>query len=263
MGRLEGKIAIVTGAASGIGEACAKVMASEGARVCVSDLNLEGAQLVAKEIRENGGEAFALRVDVSSPEQNTELVEETVSTYGGLHIAHLNAGTGAVGSVIDLSLEDWDRTMAVNLRGVFLGLQAAARAMVRGDGGSIVITSSAAGTGGVAMASPYSASKHGVIGLAKSAALDLAADGVRVNAVCPGVIETPPLRAMAERLVRRNKLPLGRAGTGDDVAHLVAFLASDEASYITGSVYSIDGGTGAGTNVVRSSASRDKEGTGQ
>lgn len=252
MGRLEGKVAIVTGAASGIGEASAKVMAAEGARVCVADVNLEGAQLVAKEICENGGEAFALRVDVASPEQNVSMVEETVNTFGGLHVAHLNAGTGAVGSVLDLSLDDWDRTMAVTLRGVFLGLQAAARAMVQGEGGSIVITSSAAGIGGVAMASPYSAAKHGVLGLAKSAALDLAAEGVRVNAVCPGVIETPPLRAMAERLVRKNKLPLGRAGTAEDVAHLVAFLASDDASYITGSVYSIDGGTGAGTHVVKS-----------
>jgi NAD(P)-dependent dehydrogenase (short-subunit alcohol dehydrogenase family) len=165
-----------------------------------------------------------------------------------VHIAHLNAGTGQHVGVLDYPLEDWDRTMAVNLRGVLLGLQEAGRAMLRAGGGSIIVTSSAAGLIGVAMSSAYSASKHGVLGLVKSAATELGPEGIRVNAICPGFIASNEgMRTLGEATDVGGRIPLGRAGESEDVANLVAFLAGDSASFITGSVYTIDGGRLAST----------------
>jgi NAD(P)-dependent dehydrogenase (short-subunit alcohol dehydrogenase family) len=245
---LSGKVAIVTGAGSGIGAASAATLAAQGARVCCVDINADDAGRTAEAIVSGGGEAFAVRADVASPDDNQAMVEQTTARYGAVHIAHLNAGTGQHVSVLEYPLEDWDRTMAVNLRGVLLGLQAAGRAMLRAGGGSIIVTSSAAGLIGVAMSSAYSASKHGVLGLVKSAATELGPEGIRVNAICPGFIASNEgMRKLGEATDVGGRIPLGRAGESEDVANLVAFLAGDSASFITGSVYTIDGGRLAST----------------
>jgi NAD(P)-dependent dehydrogenase (short-subunit alcohol dehydrogenase family) len=250
-GKLSGKVALVTGAASGIGRASALQLASDGARVACADLNAEGAESVAKEITRAGGEAFGLRLDVSDPADNQRAVDATVKRFGGLQLAHLNAGVAATSSVLDTTLEEWNRTIGINLSGVFYGLQVTARAIRDGrKGGAIVITSSDAGLrGGGAMGS-YCASKHGVLGLMKCAVADLSQFKIRVNAICPGVIDTPILGPL-----HKNKVftegplaaahPLGRVGQPEEIGRVVSFLLSEEASFVTGVALSIDGGLNA------------------
>ncbi|SPL89998.1 3-oxoacyl-[acyl-carrier protein] reductase [[Actinomadura] parvosata subsp. kistnae] len=238
---------VVTGAGSGIGAASAAALAARGARVCCADIDVGGAERTAEEITAAGGDAFGMRVDVTLPEDNEAMVRETIARYGAVHIAHLNAGTGESSSVLEYPLDAWDRTMAVCLRGVLLGLQATGRAMVEAGGGSIVVTSSTAGLVGVRMAAAYSAAKHGVLGLVRTAAMELGPKGIRVNAICPGFIASNDLmRKLGEERDVGSRFPLRRAGHSDEVANLVAFLAGDGASFISGGVYTIDGGWLAG-----------------
>jgi NAD(P)-dependent dehydrogenase (short-subunit alcohol dehydrogenase family) len=249
-GKLSGKVALVTGAASGIGQASARALAAEGARVACADLNAEGAEAVAKEIARAGGEAIGLRLDVADPDDNRRAVAATVKRFGKLQLAHLNAGVAATSNVLDTTLEEWNRTIAINLSGVFYGLQASARAIKDAGGGSIVITSSDAGLRGGGGMGSYCASKHGVLGLMKCAVGDLSQHKIRVNAVCPGVIDTPILGPLHKNKTFTEGLlaaahPLGRVGQPEEIGRVVAFLLSDDASFVTGVALSIDGGLNA------------------
>ncbi len=264
-GWLAGRVAIVTGGASGIGRASARALAREGARVCVADLNAEGAERVAKEIASAGGEAFGFAMDVSDLAQNEALVRETVERFGSLHVAFLNAGIAVPSTILAGDVDAWDRVVAVNLRGVFLGLRSVAPALIQTGGGAIVATASVAGLrGGVGMPSYY-ASKHGVVGLVKAAAAELAPHKIRVNAVCPGVIDTPILgplhgvKEFTEGVFARLHL-LNRVGQPEEVAELVVYLASDRAAFMTGGAYPIDGGITASITPVGASGRLDELG---
>ncbi len=246
----EGRVALVTGGASGIGRAVARLLAAEGARVCIADVDLAGAESVVKEIAEAGAEAFACPADVSRVEDNEAMVHRALERYGALHVAFLNAGVARHSSVLGGDVEVWNRVVAINLTGVYLGMRAVAKPMAEAGSGSIVATASVAGLiGGRGMPSYY-ATKHGVIGLVRSAASELARHGVRVNAVCPGVIDTPILGAHHGAEAVTQVLGAGhlvnRIGQAEEVAQVVSFLASDRASFVTASAYTVDGGmTGA------------------
>lgn len=240
------RVAVVTGGASGIGRAAALRLASEGARVCVADLDAGGALRVAKEIESAGGEAFACAGDCSTPETNDEIVRQTLDRFGALHIAYLNAGIARASAVRGGDLALWDEVIAVNLRGVYLGMRAVCEPMIAAGGGAIVCTASVAGLRGGRNMPSYYASKHGVVGLVKAAACELAPHAIRVNAVCPGVIDTPILgpahgvKPVTDVLGKSHLL--GRVGWPEEVAALVSFLAGEEAAFITGVAYPIDGG---------------------
>jgi NAD(P)-dependent dehydrogenase (short-subunit alcohol dehydrogenase family) len=247
MSDLTGHVALVTGAGSGIGAATATELAKAGAKVCCADLDESAAARVAEAISQSEGDAFAFAVDVADAAQNEAMVQAVIERFGALHIAHLNAGIHRVGRIIETTPEQWDSVLSVNLRGTFLGLKFAAPRIVESGGGSVIITSSGAGLLGSAGASAYTASKHGLLGLMKCASAELAPLGVRVNAICPGVIDTPilgPLHTQDEVLALRVGAhhPIGRVGKALEVAKLVVFLAGADASFITGSTIPVDGG---------------------
>ncbi len=243
---LTGRVALVTGAGSGIGEACAKTVAERGATVLVSDVDLERAERVAGEIVSAGGRAKADRTDVSDPHGVSEMVAAAVDAFGKLDVAVNNAGIGGPSApTAEYPLDGWRTVMSVNLDGVFYCTREEIRAMRERGRGSIVNMASILGAVGFANSVAYVAAKHAVVGLTKNAALEHADDGIRVNAVGPGFIRTPLLdENLDEQTLAAVAAmhPLGRLGTSQEVAELVAWLASDASSFVTGSYYPIDGG---------------------
>lgn len=243
---LQDKVALVTGAASGIGRAIALLYGREGARVVVSDLNPEAGEETVGLVRDAGGEARFVRTDVSDPEACARLVQELLSSYGRLDVACNNAGIGGEQNpTAEYSVEDWQRVIAVNLSSVFYCMKAQIPAMLQDGGGSIVNMASILGQVGFAGSPAYSAAKHGVVGLTKTAALDHSAQGVRVNVVGPGFIHTPMIEGLEHDadtqslLVERH--PIGRLGEPQEVAELVAWLSSDKAAFVTGAYIPVDG----------------------
>lgn len=252
MTRLEGKVAIVTGAASGIGAAAARIFAREGAAVVVADLNSEGGEKVAGECRSAGGRAVFQRADVAEEADVAALVARAEKEWGALHVCFANAGLGgALGPIEQTSVADWDRTQAVLLRSVFLAMKHSIPAIRRAGGGSIVSTASVAGLRGGAGPHAYSAAKAGVVNLTRSVALEVAKDRIRVNCICPGGINTPLIsnriggEAIAGQLLQAIQ-PLPLAGRPEDIAAMALFLASDDAAFVTGAAMVVDGGFTAG-----------------
>ncbi|HRN55507.1 MAG TPA: glucose 1-dehydrogenase [Agriterribacter sp.] len=245
MKSLQNKVAIVTGGGSGIGKAVSVLYAAEGAKVVVSDINEAQGNAVADEIKKSGGEAFFIKADTSGAEDNRKLVEQTVAKYGGLHIAVNNAGIGGpISPVGEYPVDGWDKTIAINLSGVFYGLRYQIPAILAAGGGSIVNMASILGKVGTKGSAAYVAAKHGVIGLTESAALEYAGQKIRINAVGPGYIKTPLLDSLDEATMKVlvELHPIGRLGTAEEVAELVLWLNSDKASFVTGAYYNVDGG---------------------
>jgi cyclopentanol dehydrogenase len=244
MGRLDGKVAVITGAARGQGETEARLFAREGARVVLTDVLVELGQQVATSICASGNEAMFLQLDVSNSDEWQEVVRHTVQTYGRLDMLVNNAGIAQRGGLESTSIEDWDRVMDINVRGVFLGMKYAIPAMLQSGGGSVINVSSTSGIVGFPGGTAYHAAKGGVRLLTKVTAAEYARRGIRVNSIHPGIIETPMTDNMApERLqLLLDRTPMGRKGTPMEIAYGVLFLASDESSFMTGAELVIDGG---------------------
>lgn len=248
---LQGKVAIVTGGASGIGRASAIKLAAAGAQVIVSDLNQQGGQETIAMIHDAGGEAIFTRCDVTKAHDVQAMVDLAVQTYGRLDIALNNAGVGGMMQVVhEVNESTWDFVMNVNLKGVWLCMKYQIPQMLASEGGSIINVASLAGLVGFRGNAPYSASKFAVIGLTKSAALEYATKGIRVNAICPGFVETPMVTTMVEEVPQmqstvQRSAPMRRLGRPEEIADMVVFLADDTASFITGQAIALDGGASA------------------
>jgi NAD(P)-dependent dehydrogenase (short-subunit alcohol dehydrogenase family) len=250
MGRVAGKIAIVTGGASnpGLGRATAIALGREGAKVVITDVNLEGAEQTAADIRAAGGTAMAMHQDVTSEPVWQEIINTTVSTYGRLDILVNNAGIAVLKPMADLTLADFNRQIEVNLTSVFLGCKNAMAQMKKNGGGSIVNLSSVAGLVGLATCSAYSASKGGVRLMTKCIAVEGGPDNIRCNSVHPGVIWTNMQaaavagRGQAAPEAGPSRIPLGRVGQPDDIANCILYLSSDESNYVTGAEFTVDAG---------------------
>lgn len=246
---LDGKVTLVTGAASGIGRATAIAFANAGARaVVIADIDDEGLDETAQMVRNSGADALPVKTDVSRASDVENMVEKAIAAFGRLDCAFNNAGIeGVMAPTAEITEQNWDRTLDINLKGVWMCMKAELPHLLAADGGSIVNCSSVFGLVGFQGVGAYAASKHGMIGLTKSAALDYAQTGVRINAVCPGVIQT----AMVDRAVAANPAlepalvalePVGRMGRAEEIADAVVWLCSDAASFVTGQAIAIDGG---------------------
>ncbi|TDD90645.1 glucose 1-dehydrogenase [Saccharopolyspora karakumensis] len=257
-GRLAGKVALITGAASGFGRTAALRFASEGAAVGCADVDEDAVEKTATMVTEAGGSAVAMRADVSTAADCERMVETTAGRLGSLDVLFANAGVTGVGSALSTSEADWQRVLDINLKGVWLSAKYALPHMLERGGGSIVNTASIGGLVGVGEVLPYAAAKGGVIAMTKQMAFDFSPRGVRVNAICPGTVPTPLVTATyegraageadpgaaAEQALHRmtRKYPIGHVGSTDDVANMALFLASDESAWVTGSVMTVDGG---------------------
>ena len=258
-GRLEGKHTIVTGAGSGIGEAAARLFAAEGARVMCADINGDAVAAVAADI---GDAAISASVDVGDPDDCERMTADTVAAFGGVDAVYANAGVAGSGRAGDLDIDEWNRVIRINLTGVWLSVKYAIPHLIEAGGGSLVLQASVGGVIGVPGIASYAAAKAGVIGLTKQMAVDYGPDKIRVNAICPGTVPTPLVRATYEKRggfsatanapadasidelidAATVRHPIGRLGTVDDIAQLALHLASDESSWTTGAAITIDGG---------------------
>ena len=244
------KVVIVTGGSQGIGRAAAQIFAREGAKVVVADVQIEGGEETVKMIEAAGGEAVFVQTDVSKEDQVKAMVAKTVGIYGQLDRAFNNAGVeseNALTPLIDCPVDDFDRLISINLRGVFLCLKYEIPEMLKAGSGAIVNTASVAGLVGFQLSSPYVASKHGVVGLTKAAALDYAISNIRVNALCPGVTNTPMVDDLIGGDPEMEALivgvhPMGRIASPEEMAQTAVWLCSDEASFVTGVALAVDGG---------------------
>jgi NAD(P)-dependent dehydrogenase (short-subunit alcohol dehydrogenase family) len=245
---LTDKVALVTGAGSGIGRAVAQSLATAGAKVMVADFNEQAGARTYAELKKSGAEAASRRTDVSKTAEVQQLIAFTIQTFGRLDCAVNNAGIqGELASTADCTEENWDRIVDTNLKGVFLCMKYELREMLRRGSGAIVNIASNFGVVGSPQMPAYSASKHGVVGLTKTAAIEVAARGIRVNAVCPG----PTLTPLAEAVIKdtpgiieaiNSRLPIGRMASPEEIARAVAWLCSDEATFVVGGIFPVDGG---------------------
>jgi len=247
-GIIEGKVALVTGAGSGIGRASAGAFARQGAKVVAADVAAAGGEETVRLIKQAGGDAVFVQCDVSKSAETEALVKKTVSAFGRLDCAHNNAGVaGGMAATADCTEENWDRTLSVNLKGIWLCMKHEIRQMLAQGGGAIVNASATSGLVGSKRSAAYAAACHGVVGLTKSAALEYADAGIRINAICPGVTRTPMMEQilqagpqMEQQMIAR--VPMRRMATPEEIAAAVVWLCSDAASFVTGHTLVIDGG---------------------
>ncbi len=247
-GQLEGKVSLITGGGSGIGKASAFALAREGSKVVVADVNVDGGEQTVRLIQDTGGEATFVRADVANSSDVSDMVSHAVQTYSRLDCAFNNAGiSGGRGRIHEYTEDDWSRVLDINLTGVWLCMKYEIIQMLGQGGGAIVNTASVMGLVGGSRSPAYGATKHGVVGLTKTGAVDYAQESIRINAVCPGYIRTPMIEQgilsdpeAEERVVSRH--PMHRLGTPEEIAEAVVWLCSDAASFVTGHAMTVDGG---------------------